>query len=139
MAVRAGGLILEANREYAKGRFTGALPLYEEVLRNQGRIFLTLANIDELSRAQRRADARRAWTEAIGIREGGVDRAAVALDCGLLCLEDGLLPRAARCFKACVEYDTAHTHVAKAAHEKLGETSRLMGQAKGAPPKRIAA
>ena len=86
-----------------------------------------------------RADARRAWTEAIGIREGGVDRAAVALDCGLLCLEDGLLPRAARCFKACVEYDTAHTHVAKAAHEKLGETSRLMGQAKGAPPKRIAA
>ena len=110
MAVRAGGLILEANREYAKGRFTEALPLYEEalcmeldsrtrfvVLRNQGRIFLTLANIDELSRAQRRADARRAWTEAIGIREGGVDRAAVALDCGLLCLEDGLLPRAARC------------------------------------------
>ena len=105
-AVRAGGLILEANREYAKGRFTEALPLYEEalcmeldsrtrfvVLRNQGRIFLTLANIDELSRAQRRADARRAWTEAIGIREGGVDRAAVALDCGLLCLEDGLLPR----------------------------------------------
>ena len=89
MAVRAGGLILEANREYAKGRFTEALPLYEEalcmeldsrtrfvVLRNQGRIFLTLANIDELSRAQRRADARRAWTEAIGIREGGVDRAA---------------------------------------------------------------
>ena len=152
MAVRAGGLILEANREYAKGRFTEALPLYEEalcmeldsrtrfvVLRNQGRIFLTLANIDELSRAQRRADARRAWTEAIGIREGGVDRAAVALDCGLLCLEDGLLPRAARCFKACVEYDTAHTHVAKAAHEKLGETSRLMGLAKGAPPKRIAA
>ena len=71
-AVRAGGLILEANREYAKGRFTEALPLYEEalcmeldsrtrfvVLRNQGRIFLTLANIDELSRAQRRADARR--------------------------------------------------------------------------------
>ena len=32
MAVRAGGLILEANREYAKGRFTEALPLYEEAL-----------------------------------------------------------------------------------------------------------
>ena len=93
MAVRAGGLILEANREYAKGRFTEALPLYEEalcmeldsrtrfvVLRNQGRIFLTLANIDELSRAQRRADARRAWTEAIGIREGDVDRAFYVLD-----------------------------------------------------------
>ena len=31
-AVRAGGLILEANREYAKGRFTEALPLYEEAL-----------------------------------------------------------------------------------------------------------
>ena len=53
MAVRAGGLILEANREYAKGRFTEALPLYEEalcmeldsrtrfvVLRNQGRCLL---------------------------------------------------------------------------------------------------
>ena len=31
-AVRAGGLILEANREYAKGRFTEALPLYEEAV-----------------------------------------------------------------------------------------------------------
>ena len=32
MAVRAGGLSLEANREYAKGRFPEALPLYEEAL-----------------------------------------------------------------------------------------------------------
>ena len=104
-AVRAGGLILEANREYAKGRFTEALPLYEEalcmeldsrtrfvVLRNQGRIFLTLANIDELSRAQRRADARRAWTEAIGIREGGVDRAAGARMCVYTIIMRGTQP-----------------------------------------------
>lgn len=150
--VRAGSVILEANREYAQGRFQEALPLYEDalsmeldartrfvVLRNLGRIFLTLARIDELVRAQRRADARRAWTEAIGIREGGVDRAAVACECGLLCLEDQLLKRAARCFKACIEYDTQHTHVAKLAHEKLGETSRLLGQAGRGPQARIAA
>ena len=129
LAVRAGGLILEANREYAKGRFTEALPLYEEalcmeldsrtrfvVLRNQGRIFLTLANIDELSRAQRRA--RRAAGLDRGHRHPGGRRRPRRGRAGLRpAVPRGrpALPRAARCFKACVEYDTAHTHVAKAA------------------------
>jgi len=100
------------------------------ILVNLGTVYLTLSEVDAISRGRRRAEAREVWNEALALEEGGTDRAKVALDTGNLYFEDGIYGSAARLYKRCIEHDEPATGLSKAAHERLGATNRLVGTAR---------
>jgi len=137
---RVGTIILEANKMNKMGRYEECVRRYLHALNmdmdnrsrfvilvNLGNVYLTLSNVDLISRKRRRTEVREAWMEALKFEEGGSDRAKVALDTGNLYFEDRMFVNAAALYRCCIEHDDPATGLSKLAHEKLGSTNRLIG------------
>mmetsp|Transcript_23457 Transcript_23457/g.72148 ORF Transcript_23457/g.72148 Transcript_23457/m.72148 type:complete len:125 (+) Transcript_23457:94-468(+) len=92
-------------------------------LYNLGNTYVTLGDVDNLMRNQRRCEAVQTWTEALQLDCGGTDRAKVAMAAGEALFEDGFLHRAQEMYKLVIKYDVHNGTLTAAAHTRLGTTS----------------